>query len=139
MTAIVTLLAGLAIGFVAQRSRFCTVAPIRNWLLTGDWGQLKGLGAFLAVVYVLYSFAHYLGWLGWSAPRPDMRLLPMVGIIVLSAGGLGFVSLLMGSCPARQHVIAAEGKRDSMLYLLGFYLGIIVFHFATSRVFSWIS
>jgi uncharacterized membrane protein YedE/YeeE len=44
---------------------------------------------------------------------------------------LGLVSVLANGCPVRQHVLASQGVQDSFFYLLGFYLGIVVFHLVT--------
>ena len=51
-------------------------------------------------------------------------------IIVAMIGGfgLGFFSTLAGGCPFRQHVMAAEGSKSAIVYLIGLYLGAIVFH-----------
>ena len=49
-------------------------------------------------------------------------------LAVIGGLGLGFFSVMAGGCPFRQHVMAAEGSKSAMVYLLGFALGAIVFH-----------
>ena len=127
MSAILTLLAGILFGFLAQRSRFCTVSPIRNLILTRDWRVLKGIVALVVTTYTLYSITGYFGWIERSVPRFGQHLLGMSIVVFASALGLGLVSMLMGSCPAREHVLAAQGNNDALFYLLGFYIGIIAY------------
>ena len=51
-------------------------------------------------------------------------------LILAVVGGtmMGFFSVLAGGCPFRQHVMAAEGSRSSLSYIIGFALGAVVFH-----------
>ena len=51
-------------------------------------------------------------------------------LILAVIGGtmVGFFSVLAGGCPFRQHVMAAEGSRSSLSYIIGFALGAVVFH-----------
>jgi uncharacterized membrane protein YedE/YeeE len=50
-----------------------------------------------------------------------------VFLAVLGGAGLGLFSVLAGGCPLRQHVMASEGDKSSMSYLVGFYVGAVVF------------
>ena len=59
----------------------------------------------------------------WS-PRAFAHII----LAIIGGLGLGFFSVLAGGCPFRQHVMAAEGSRSAMVYLLGFALGAILFH-----------
>ena len=52
---------GLAVGFLAQRSRMCFVAGLRDWILVRDGELLTGLFAFLATVWLLTSVLTALG------------------------------------------------------------------------------
>ena len=51
-------------------------------------------------------------------------------LILAVIGGtmVGFFSVLAGGCPFRQHVMADEGSRRSLSYIVGFALGAVVFH-----------
>ena len=39
----------------------------------------------------------------------------------------GILSVLAGGCPLRQHVKAAGGNKSAIVYLGGFYVGVIVY------------
>ncbi len=59
----------------------------------------------------------------WSPKVWAHIILAMIG-----GFGLGFGSTMAGGCPFRQHVMAAEGSKSAIVYLIGLYLGAIVFH-----------
>ena len=42
-----TLVVGLILGYLGQRSRFCAVSGFRDWFLVRDTRLLKGYGALL--------------------------------------------------------------------------------------------
>jgi hypothetical protein len=44
------------------------------------------------------------------------------------------VSILANGCPFRQHVLAAQGTGDSMVYLAGFLSGAVIFHIVVTPV-----
>jgi uncharacterized membrane protein YedE/YeeE len=49
-------------------------------------------------------------------------------LAILGGFGLGFFSCIAGGCPFRQHIMAAEGSKSAIVYLVGFALGAIIFH-----------
>ncbi|MBW2037019.1 MAG: YeeE/YedE family protein [Deltaproteobacteria bacterium] len=51
-----------------------------------------------------------------------------VVLAILGGFGLGFFSCLAGGCPFRQHIMAAEGSKSAITYLVGFALGAVIFH-----------
>ena len=51
---------------------------------------------------------------------------------------MGFLSVFAGGCVLRQHVLCAQGQRNSLFFLLGFYAGSILFYTLLYRVFDWI-
>jgi uncharacterized membrane protein YedE/YeeE len=59
----------------------------------------------------------------WSPNVVHHLLLAVIGGTMM-----GFFSVLAGGCPFRQHVMAAEGSRSSLSYIIGFALGAVVFH-----------
>lgn len=133
--AVATLLLGFVIGYLGQRSRLCFIAGYRDYFLTRDTNLLKGIaGAFLGALggFILFKI------LGGSVPGfPMLALTPGLNlksawiIAVIGGLGVGFVGALAGGCPFRMHVLAAEGKKSSWYYLLGFYSGLIFFDLFT--------
>ncbi len=164
--ALVTLGMGIVLGYLAQRSRFCLIGGLRDFILVRDTELLKGAIAFFITAWVAFSVASVFGWVDFQAPklqetiqetgRPTTASAPVaqptargsvastglaqkitwtnwpVWALTAVAGiALGFFSTLANGCPTRQHVLAAQGIQDSVVYLGGFYLGVIVFYFIT--------
>ena len=133
--AIATLILGFVIGFLGQRSRLCFVSGYRDYLLMRDWQQLRGVfGTFFSAIlgYTIFRFLDGfvpLFPLLLQSPRTSM---PTMWIAAIAGGlGVGFFAGLAGACPFRMHVMAAEGKRTSLYYLAGFYVGIVFFNIIT--------
>jgi hypothetical protein len=151
---------GLAVGFLAQRSRMCFVAGLRDWILVRDAELLTGLFSFLATVWLLTSVLTALGLLHQGIPEFGVRaapggepgvLLRNVGHLRLSslinrfffvtlAGGflVGVFSVVAGGCVLRQHVLCAQGDRNALFYLAGFYCAVVVYYALLSRFFGWV-
>lgn len=129
--AIATLVIGLVIGYLGQRSGICFIGGIRDLFLFRDSYLLKGL--FGLFVGGLIGFVIF-GFLGGNVPN-FLRLTTLAQIpasswilTIIGGLGLGFFSVLAGGCPFRLHVMASEGRKDAVVYMIGFYLGIIYFY-----------
>ena len=167
---------GLAVGFLAQRSRMCFVAGLRDWILVRDAELLTGLFSFLATVWLLTSVLTALGVLHQGVPvygaadgaraiagaraidgaraaagaEPGILLrnvsLPRLSSLINRfffaslAGGflVGVFSVIAGGCVMRQHVLCAQGDRDALFYLVGFYGAVVVYYALLSRFFAWV-
>ena len=126
VAAIASLVVGLIIGFLGQRSRICFVGAIRDFLLIRDTYLLKGVVAFILVAWVAFPVSKLLGGatpLMAGAPA----LVPMV-LTAIGGFGVGYVSILANGCPFRQHVLAAQGAVNAVAYLVGFWVGAVAFH-----------
>jgi YedE family putative selenium metabolism protein len=116
---IISLVSTLVIGFLAQRSRFCTVGAFRDVILVKDSHLLKGVLALIVVAFIVnlilgqfnagftgQPVAHTNGW--WN-----------FGGMVLA--GLAFT--LAGGCPGRQLFLSGEGDADSAMFVIGMIVG----------------
>ena len=134
--AIASLLLGLIIGYLGQRSRLCFIAGYRDFFMARDTTLLKGvLGAFIGALagYALFDA------LGGTVPGFPM-LLSTPGLTaqatwlftIVGGLGVGIVGVLTGGCPFRMHIQALEGKKTFAVYLLGFYVGLIFYNLVTA-------
>ena len=55
------------------------------------------------------------------------------------AGGflIGFFTVTAGGCVLRQHVLTAQGSRDSLFFIAGFYGAVPLFYLLLSRYAGW--
>ena len=126
VAAIASLVVGIVIGFVGQRSRMCFVCGIRDWILVRDTFLLKGLVAFVLVSWVAFPLAALAG--GEALGSFGSPIISAVLLTAIGGFGVGWVSILANGCPFRQHVLAAQGTGGSMVYLAGFFSGAVAFH-----------
>lgn len=127
MTAVLaTLIIGLVLGYLGQRSRMCFVGGIRDFILVRDTYLLKGLVAFGLTAWVAFPV---IGLIVGGRPGPLAASDALTVMLTVTGGfGVGFLSTLANGCPFRQHVLAAQGVRSSMAYLVGFFAGAAIFH-----------
>lgn len=121
---IVSLVAGLIVGAAAQRTRLCMVGGIRDIVLFKDAHLITGFIAILAVALVgnLITGNFKLGFSGQPVAHTDW-LWNFLGMLLA-----GFGSVLLGGCPLRQIILAAEGNIDSAITFLGMLVGAAFAH-----------
>ena len=121
---IISLVVGLAVGVVAQRSRFCTMGAFRDLYLFRQLHLLSGLIALLVAAFVtnLILNQFHPGFVGQPVAH-TMELWNFMGMVV---AGLAFA--LAGGCPGRQLFMAGEGDGDAGVFVLGMIVGAAVSH-----------
>lgn len=116
---LVSLAVGLLIGFLAQRSRFCTMGAFRDLILFRQphlfWGVLALLAAATGMNLALGQFRP--GFVGQPIAH-TMHVWNFAGMVV---AGLAFA--LAGGCPGRQLFMAGEGDGDAAVFVLGMIVG----------------
>lgn len=120
----VSLATGLIIGALAQRSRLCMVGGFRDFIMFRDFYLLYGLISIF-VVALLGNLA--MG--GFKLGFADQPIAHGDGLWnFLGMGLAGFGSVLLGGCPLRQLVSAAEGNTDSAVTIIGLVAGAAFAH-----------
>lgn len=122
---VVALLAGLAVGFLAQRSRFCMAGGIRNAVMFKDFGLVAAFGTVIVVVLLgNLILGQFNGFAFEKQPVAHADgLWNFLGMVVV-----GWGSTLLGGCPLRQLILAGEGNTDSAVTVVGMILGAAVSH-----------
>lgn len=131
---ILSLIAGLIIGFLAQRTRFCTVGAIRDLILMKDIHLLSGLVAFLVAAFVMnlvFGQFHAGFTLGTNAEgaaimQPAAHTVQWLNFSGMVLAGLSFC--LAGGCPGRQVFLSGEGDGDAAMFVFGMLMGAAVSH-----------
>jgi uncharacterized membrane protein YedE/YeeE len=124
--AIATLIIGVILGYLGQRSRMCFVGGVRDFILVRDTYLLRGLIAFSLTAWLAFSLVGVLT--GTPAGSWDVSDSVAVVLTTLGGFGVGFFSTLANGCPFRQHVLAAQGVLSSIAYVAGFLAGAVLFH-----------
>lgn len=121
---IISLAAGLLIGFLAQRTRFCTMGAIRDVILMKDTHLLSGVGALVLAAFLmnlLFGQVHF----GYAA-QPVAHSNPLWNFTGMTLAGLAFA--LAGGCPGRQLFLSGEGDSDAAVFVLGMITGAAFSH-----------
>ena len=116
---LISLGAGVVIGFIAQRSRFCTVGAFRDAILVRDGHLLSGVGALLAAAFIANMIFGQVNP-GYYA-QPTAHSSAVWNFLGMALAGLCFT--LAGGCPGRQLFLSGEGNADSGVFVLGMITG----------------
>jgi len=126
----ISLLVGLFIGYVAQRTRMCFVGGWRDLFLVRDAYLFRGIASFfvgaLAMNYLLGNFAEG-GIYHWGfTQQPVAHNNHLWNFLGMTLAGLS--ATLLGGCPLRQTILAAEGDTDAGITVLGLIAGAALAH-----------
>ncbi len=109
----------LGIGFLAQRSRFCTMGAIRDTVL---FGQTHLLGGFISLIVFAFLSNLILGQFNPGfAGQPVAHTMHIWNFFGMTLAGLAFA--LAGGCPGRQLFLSGEGDGDAAVFVLGMIVG----------------
>ncbi len=121
---VISLIAGLLAGAIAQRTRLCIMGGIRDVMLFKDWTLLMGFAGIL--IAVLAGNAVFGKIKFGFADQPIAHTDGLWNFLGLSV--VGFGSVLLGGCPMRQLVLTGEGNSDSAVTVLGMVAGAAICH-----------
>lgn len=121
---IISLVAGLVVGALAQRTRLCMVGGIRDAVLFREYKLLFGFVAILVAAFVVNLVISKFnpGFVGQPVAHTD-GLWNALGMMLC-----GFGCVLLGGCPLRQLVLAGEGNTDSAVTVVGLIVGAAFAH-----------
>jgi len=121
---LVSLVVGLLIGFLAQRSRFCTMGAIRDFVL---FRQMHLLSGFIALIVTALVVNFILGQFkpGFDG-QPVAHTMHLWNFLGMALSGLAFC--LAGGCPGRQLFLAGEGDGDAAIFVMGMIFGAGIAH-----------
>ncbi len=122
--ALISLAIAFAIGFAAQRSRFCTIGGLRDVFLFKYFHLFIGLACFFLTLLIgnLLVGAFNLGFENQPVAHND-GVWNFLSMLVV-----GLALVLAGGCPARQLVASAEGNNDATIFVLGGFAGTAMAH-----------
>jgi len=110
---------GLAVGILAQRTRFCTMGAFRDLILFRQTHLFSGVVALVVVAFItnLILKQFHPGF----ADQPVAHTMEVWNFGGMVLAGLAFA--LAGGCPGRQLFLAGEGDGDAAVFVLGMIVG----------------
>ncbi len=126
---LISLIAGIIVGVIAQKTRMCFVGGWRDIMLVRDFYLFSGIAAFFVGVlvcnYALGNFAS--GFYHWGFEHQPVshnnHLWNFLGMVLA-----GLTATLLGGCPLRQTILASEGDTDAGITILGLIVGAAFAH-----------
>ncbi len=138
---IVTLLFGILIGWLGQRSGFCSIGGLRDYFMFRHTRLLYGYLALIGGAFVGYllfwlitpsAFEHFF-WALTSGLTPvpgapaGLTIAAYIVLAVICGIAVGVIGVLLGGCPLRQIVMTSEGNIKSLCFVIGMCIGAVVF------------
>jgi uncharacterized membrane protein YedE/YeeE len=137
---LITLVIGVIVGYLGQRSRFCTISGVRDFYLLKDPYRLKGFIGIIIGGILGFALVNLLGGALQNFNNPGgWELMPMLGdgldvdplilipLSAIGAFGMAYFSVMAEGCPFRQHVMAGEGRVSGIIYIVGLVFGVVFF------------
>jgi hypothetical protein len=121
---LMSLLAGVLIGVLAQRTRFCTVGAVRDVILVKDFYLMSGVAGLVGGAFIgnLLLGQFNPGMMGQPIAHTD-TFWNFAGMVL---AGLAFT--LAGGCPGRQLFMSGEGDGDAAVFIFGLLAGTAFAH-----------
>lgn len=121
---LISLIVGIIVGAIAQKTRLCFVSGIRDAILFKDFSMIYALISMLVVAIIGNMITGNFN-VGFDA-QPIAHTDGLYNFLGLYIVGLG--SALLGGCPLRQLILASSGNSDSAVTVLGLFAGAALAH-----------
>jgi len=120
----ISMVVGLVVGVLAQRTRMCFVGGWRDLMMVRDTYLFGGIAAFFVGAIIANAALGYIDWGFVGQPvAHDNQLWNFLGMALV-----GLAATLLGGCPLRQLVLSGEGDTDAGVTILGLITGAAIAH-----------
>lgn len=121
---VISLIAGLILGGLFQKSRFCMIAAVRDMVLLRDSHILQGVVALVVTAFIVNLALGFFNpsFTGQPIAHND-TLWNFLGMLLS-----GFAFTLAGGCPGRQIILSGEGDGDAAVFVFGLLIGAAFAH-----------
>lgn len=127
----ISLIAGLVVGALAQRTRMCMVGGIRDVVLFKETKLLAGFAALFVAALVgnlilnvaVEGKTFFKVGFESQAVAHTAHIWNFLGMMLV-----GYGCTLLGGCPLRQLILAGEGNTDSAITVTGLVVGAAFCH-----------
>jgi YedE family putative selenium metabolism protein len=119
----ISIIVGLVVGFLAQRTRMCFMGAWRDIFLIKNFNLFSGIAAFfIAALVTNYAVGNFHSIYFWSFTyQPNAHDNHLWNY--LSMALVGLASVFLGGCPLRQTILSGEGDSDAGFAVLGMFAG----------------
>ncbi len=139
---LVTLAIGLIVGYLGQRSGYCSIGGFRDFFLARHTRILSGYLTLIVAAFAGYLIFWFLTpgamehffWASTSGlfnPMPGgpagLSQAAYLLLAVVPGFFVGLIAVWLGGCPFRQTVMASEGSIRSAWFFLGMCAGSVIF------------
>ena len=139
---LVTLLLGILIGYLAQRSGYCSIGGFRDYFLFRHTRLLSGYLTLIVASYAGYllfwfltpdAMEHFFWALksGVATPIPgapgSLDTTAYLIFSIVPGFFVGLIAVFIGGCPIRQTVMASEGNYKAAWFFVGMCVGSVLF------------
>lgn len=123
---------GIMYGFTIQRSRFCTVASIRDVFLIRNFSIAKGILLYLIITTVTFGVLYFIS--GKTSLMVGSRLEPVSIFTMIGAFIFGIGMVIAGGCTSGTLIRMGEGLIMQWWSFLGIVLGLLLTTWQYDRI-----
>ncbi len=138
-TMVFSLVTGTTLGIVLQRSRFCFLCNLRDFITTRDPRGVIAILIALIVGSLLYT-AIIMAWVPIPQPDrlpPNAHVGPVSSVLVIGSFVFGLGMAISGSCLSAHFYRLGEGSATSPFALIGAAAGFLLGFITWNPLYLW--
>ena len=120
---ILSLLGGLIVGAISQKFRVCFTGAFRNIILLKNFEVFSVIFGMFITVMIYNVVTGQFKFVPYGPVAHAEALWNILGLYVV-----GFAGILLGGCPLRQVILAGQGSSDSVMIVIGMFVGAAAAH-----------
>ena len=120
---LVSLAGGIIFGIIAQRARICFAGSFRDILLMKNFELATPIFGMFIVLLIFNIATGNFKFVAYGPVAHTQVIWNILGLYIV-----GLAGILMGGCPLRQLILAGQGSSDSVMAVLGMFVGAGIAH-----------
>ena len=120
---LISLAGGIIFGIIAQRVRICFAGSFRDILLMKNFELITPIFGMFIVMLIFNIATGNFKFVAYGPIAHPHAIWNILGLYVV-----GLAGILLGGCPLRQLILAGQGSSDSVIAVLGMFIGAGIAH-----------